>query len=131
MAYTDTAMTALGASFTLPTGVNGKLYRFSMAEGRRRKDSEGFVDAGFQTGKLTGQGLSCRVVGYIVSTGGPGIGAASTVLENISVTATLDTGRAITFNATFTDIEWGAACGEMQAFSASILSNGNYTNGTL
>ncbi len=124
---TDTSLTGLTADFTLPSGMSGKICRFSMAEGKRWKDSEGFVDEGFQTGKLTGQGIAGRVVGYI-NGGDPGLG---TQFENVAVTATADTGRALSLNIDITDIEWGAAVGEMQTFMASFRSNGAYTPGSL
>lgn len=123
----DTALTALTANITLPSGLNGKIAGFNMAEGKRWKDSEGFIDAGFQTGKLTGQGIAGRCVGYI-NNGSPGIG---TPFENVSATFTADTGRAITLNIDITDIEWAARVGEMQMFAASFRSNGAYTGGTL
>lgn len=123
----DTALTGLTANFTLPSGMNGKITRFSMAEGKRWKDSEGFIDGGFQTGKLTGQGIAGRVVGYI-NNGNPGLG---TQFENVSCTATADSGRSFPLNIDITDIEWGAAVGEMQTFMASFRSNGTYTSGTL
>lgn len=123
----DLALTGLTANFTLPSGMNGKISRFSLAEGKRWKDSEGFIDGGFQTGKLTGQGIAGRVVGYI-NNGNPGIG---TQFENVAITCIMDTGRTFPLNIDITDIEWGAAVGEMQTFMASFRSNQSYTSGTL
>ena len=127
-APTPVVLTGLTASFTLPNGMNCKSARAYLTENRRWKDSEGFVDAGFQTGVLTGQRLAGRIVGYVTTTAPLGIGTA---FENVNVTITLDTGRAVTFNATFTDIETGASVGEVTAMSASFVSNGSYTGGTL
>ena len=121
----DTSLTGLTASFTLPSGMVAKVRMFSLAEGKRWKDSEGFVDAGYQTGHLTGQGIAGRVVGFVAGTG-VGIG---TQYENVPVTVTLDSGRFITLNVDITDIEVGASVGELQSFMASFRSNGSY--GTL
>ncbi len=124
----DLALTGLTGSFTLPSGMNAKIARFFIAENRRWKDSEGFIDAGFQTGKLTGQRLAGRVVGYVISTAPLGIGTA---FENVTILCQADTGRVLTFTADVTDIEWGEAVGEITAFSASFVSNGTYTAGSL
>lgn len=123
MSFSDTSLTGLTANFTLPSGMNGKISSFDCAEDRRWRDSEGFVDGGYQTGKLTGQALSGRVTGY-VNGSTLGIGTA---FENVAVTATADSGRTITMNIDITNIQWGARVGEMQVFSASFRSNGPYT----
>jgi len=123
----DTSLTGLTASFTLPSGLVAKVRMFSLAEGKRWKDSEGFVDAGYQTGKLTGQGIAGRIVGFITTTA-TGLG---TQFENVSVTVQVDVGRTLTLNVDITDIELGASVGELQSFMASFRSNGVYTNTTI
>ena len=127
-APTPAVLTGLTASFTLPSGVNSKVARAFLTENHRWKDSEGFVDGGFQTGVLTGQRLAGRIVGFVTGTAPVGIGSS---LENVNVTITLDSGRAVTFNSTWTDIEVGASTGEVTAMSGSFVSNGTYTGGTL
>ena len=50
-----------------------------------------------------------------------------TSFENVSITFTADSGRTITGNFDVTNIEWGAAVGEIQTFTANFVSNGPYT----
>ena len=123
----DTSLTGLTANFTLPSGLNAKVRMFSLAEGKRWKDSEGFADAGYQTGHLTGQGIAGRVVGFVNGS----LTGLGTQFENVSVTVQVDVGRTLTLNVDFTDIELGASVGELQSFMASFRSNGTYTNTTV
>lgn len=120
----DTSLTALTANFTLPNGVTGKIRGFGVDENFRWKDSEGFEDGGYQTGKLTGQGLNVSVTGFVKSTA-LGIG---TRYDQVSFVAIADSGRQIPFTGSITDIRWGAQVGEVQTFSATVRSSGSYTN---
>lgn len=123
MAFSDPTLTGLTASFTLPSGMNGKISGFNVGENFRWKDSEGFVDGGFQTGKLTGQGLDGQCVGYVT---GSSLGLG-TKWENVPMVATAQTGQQISINGTVSNIRWGAKVGENQTFTASFRSNGPYT----
>lgn len=123
MPFSDPALTGLTADATLPNGMNAKICAFDLSEDKRWKDSEGFGDGGYQTGKLTGQGISGNIVGYI-NGGSPGIG---TQFENVAVTFQAASGRTWTGNIDITNIRWGAKVGEMQTFSAQFRSNGPYT----
>lgn len=124
MPFSDPSLTGLTANVTLPAGMNGKARAFNLSEDRRYKDSEGFGDGGFATGKLTGQRLSGRIAGF-VTTSTLGLG---TSFENVAMTFTMDSGRTVTGNFDITGIEWTASVGEIQNFSANFVSNGPYTD---
>jgi len=123
----DDTLTGLTANFTLPSGMTGKIRRFNGRNSFRWKDSEGFSDNGFQTGKITGQGINGAVSGFVK---GSALGFGNT-FENVSVTLIADTGRQQQITATFTDIEWGAQVGELTTFACNFRSNGIYAAGSV
>lgn len=124
MAYTDLSLTGLTGGVILPNGINIKVTSFNCTESRRWKDSEGFIDLGAQTGKLTGYGLSGRIVGYVMNNNAIGFG---TSFENVQVTLQAASGQTLVFNATFMDFSWDVATGNIQTCGASFRSNGIYS----
>ena len=118
-------LTGLTATFASADRHERQAAQFMVGEAFRERDSEGFEDLGFQTGKITGQGLSGRVVGWIRGST-PGMG---TIFENVACTATAASGRTFPMNVNITNINWGAKVGELQTFEASFKSTGAYTSG--
>lgn len=117
-------LTGQTGSVTLPPGMGGKVTNFRLRPNFRWKDNEGFADAGFQTGKLTGQGISGTVTLH-VNTGGL---LMATQQEAVAMVFQSTTGRTITGNFDLTDGELVVATGEIQVYTFNVRSNGTYTD---
>ncbi|HMD54901.1 MAG TPA: hypothetical protein VKJ65_10165 [Phycisphaerae bacterium] len=119
----STPLTGLTASVTLPSGVNANIYDAQLEEQFREKNAEGFVDAGFGSGILTGQRLHGVIVGWL-STSDPGI---STMHSNVPISFTASNGCVISGNFNITRLKIRMSVGQVSIFTADVASVGQYT----
>ena len=113
-----------GGTVTLPSGIAGKVIRWSGREEITERDNTGFTDGGYFNGKLTRQRFSGSVLIHINS----GTVGTGTLLENVAMTLQVDTCRTITGNFNITGTEIVVDNGDIVAFTANFGSNGEYTN---